>query len=251
MTDERRPGGEPVAARVDEQPGDGPERRHQRERAHPSSSLDPARDRKLREHDRERVDEEDRADLTLAQVGLVARERGEEGEERVPGRDEHEVQRPEAEEGLVPEDGRVGGGCVSDLVLRHSGIRHEGEHADVREERDGVEHEQDRERRRIADDGDQARREPAEPDSEVHRHALLREGCVPAGRRSQARDQCRLARPEARAARSLDRDQDERLPRDAHERQEPVADRLQDEPARERGPRADPVDQWDRPGLRR
>ena len=179
------PAREPVAARVDEQPGDGPERRHQRERAHPSPSLDPARDRKLREHDRERVDEEDRADLTLAQVGLVARERGEEGEERVPGRDEHEVQRPEAEERLMPEDGRIGGGHVSDLVLGDTGIVDEGEHADIRQERERVEHEQDGERRRIADDGDQARRQAAEADAQVHRHALLGEGRVPAGRRAQ------------------------------------------------------------------
>ena len=150
---ERRSGREPVAARVDEQPGDGPERRHQRERAHPTASLDPARDRQLREHDRERVDEEDRADLMLAQVGLVAREGGEEGEERVPGRDEHEVEGPEAEERLVPQHGRVGRRGVSPTSSSGDpGIRHEEEHADVREERERVEHEEHRERGRIADD---------------------------------------------------------------------------------------------------
>jgi hypothetical protein len=98
---ERGPGREPVAARVDEQPGDRPEERHQRERAHAAAPLDPARERQLREHDRERVDEEDRADLPLAQAGLVAREGGEEVEQRISRRNEQEVQRPEAEEGLV------------------------------------------------------------------------------------------------------------------------------------------------------
>ena len=91
---------------------------------------------------------------------------------------------------------------------------------------------------------------PPSPIPEVHRHALLREGRVAPGRRGQARDQRRLARPEARAARSLDRDQDERLPRLADERQESIADRLEDEPARERRARADAVDQRPRENSR-
>jgi hypothetical protein len=49
------------------------------------------------------------------------------------------------------------------------------------------------------------------------------------GRRSEARDQRRLARPEARAACPFDRDQHERVPGAPHEREEPEADSLQDQ----------------------
>ena len=85
----------------------------------------------------------------------------------------------------MPEDGRIGGWRVSDLVLGDTGIVDESEHSDIRQERERVEHEQDGECRRIADDGDQARRQAAEADAQVHRHALLGEGRVPAGRRAQ------------------------------------------------------------------
>ena len=74
----------------------------------------------------------------------------------------------------------------------------------------------------------------AEPDAEVHRQPLLRVGGVAATRGREARDQRRLARPEAGRARALDDHQGERLPRRAHERHQPEADALQDEPGAER-----------------
>src|SRR4051795_8912872 len=72
--DERRSGFEPQAARLDEQPGKYPKGGHERKGAHAASSFDRARDRQLDDHDQRRVDEEDRADLALADVRLVARE---------------------------------------------------------------------------------------------------------------------------------------------------------------------------------
>ena len=93
-------------------------------------------------------------------------------------------------------------------------------------------------RARVRDVRDQPADDAAEADAEVHRQALLRErGVAPRGRR-EPRDQRRLARPEARRADALDRDQHERLPRLADEREEPEADRLQHEPAAQRQPRA-------------
>ena len=244
--EECRGGDEPVAARVDDQPGDRPEQRHQDECTHPPAPLDPARERELDQHDRDRVDEEDCADLPLAQLRLVTREGREKGEQRVPGGDEEEVQRPEPEKRLVSKDGPVRRGRLSNLVRRDARIVDEREHDDVGEERECVEHEQDRERRRFADDRDPACREAAEADPEVHRDPLLGEGCVATGRRRQARDERRLAGPKAGAPGTLDRNEHEGLPRLPNERQESVADRLEDQPGGERRLRADAVDE--RPG---
>ena len=72
--------------------------------------------------------------------------------------------------------------------------------------------------------------------------ALLRVGRVASRGRGEARDQRRLARPEARRAGALDRHQHERLPRRADERHQPEADALQHEARAQREARADPVD---------
>ena len=117
---------------------------------------------------------------------------------------------------------------------------------DVAEERERVEQEEDGERPGARHVGDEAADDPADADAEVHRQPLLREGGVAARGRRQARDERRLARPERRRAGALDRDQDERLPRLADERHQPESDRLQDEAAAEREPRAEAVDH--RPG---
>ena len=143
----------------------------------------------------------------------------------------------------MPHDLCVRGGRVSDLLRRDAGVVDEGEHPDVAQERERVQDEQDGERRRVVHLRDRAGHEATEPDPEVHRHALLSECGVPAGGGRQPGDQRRLARPEARAARALDRDQDERLPGLADEREQAEPERLEDEPRRERAPSADPVDQ--------
>ena len=85
--------------------------------------------------------------------------------------------------------------------------------------------------------------EPAEPDAEVHRHPLLCERCMAPRRRRQAGDQRRLARPEACAAGSLDRDQHECVPWPVHERKQADPERLHDQPAGEHAAGAEPVDQ--------
>ena len=95
----------PVASTSE--PGDRPDQRHERERPHPAPAFDQVRERQLGEHDHAGVDREDEPDLALADAGVIARELGEEVHQRVSGGDEEEVQRPEAEEGLVPEDGAV------------------------------------------------------------------------------------------------------------------------------------------------
>ena len=101
---------EPGAGRVDEEPRDGPEERHQRQRPHPPPPLDPARERQLGEHDHAGVEGEHEPDLAFGDVALVGRELGEEREQRVAGGDEEEVERPEPEEGPVAQHGAVGGG---------------------------------------------------------------------------------------------------------------------------------------------
>src|SRR6476646_5435544 len=95
----------------------------------------------------------------------------------------------------------------------------------------------------MRDARDQSAREPAETEPEVHRHALLRVRRMTASRRREACDQRRLAGPEAGTARTLDRDQHERLPRTVDEREEPEADALQDEPGAEHAARAEAVDE--------
>jgi hypothetical protein len=75
-----------------------------------------------------------------------------------------------------------------------------------------------------------------------HRHALLCERRVQPLRRREPRDQRRLARPERCAADALDRKQDVRVPRLAHEREQAEAEGLDDKAARERAPRAEAVD---------
>ena len=196
--EERRGGREPVAARVDEEPGDRPEQRHQHERAHPAPALDPARERQLDQHDRHRVDEEDGADLMLADLRLVAREGGEEGEQRVPGRDEEEVQRPEAEEGLVAKDRCVRRGCVACLVRGDARVANKCQHAEVGEECERIQDEENRECGRVVDARDQAGRRGRRGrslGSSSRAAARKRRGDA---RRSETGDQRRLARPERR-----------------------------------------------------
>src|SRR6266511_3063764 len=149
----------------------------------------------------------------------VASEGGAEAEERVAGGNEEEVERPEAEERLVPE------------------------HADVGEEGKRVEDEEHGERRRVVDPSDRAGRESAEPDAEVHRHALLRERGVTARGRREPGDERRLARPEPGAPRAFEGNERKGLPRLAHEWQQPVADGLEDEPDGKRTARAEAVDE--------
>ena len=98
---------------------------------------------------------------------------------------------------------------------------------------------------------DQAADDPAEPDAEVHRQALLREGGVPARGGREARDAASTGSARSRPSRRPRRHQDEGLPRLPHERQQAEADRLQDEAAAERQPRADAVDQRARRRSRR
>ena len=146
----------------------------------------------------------------------------------------------------MAEDGAVRGGRGG-LASLHPGVVDEEQHDDVREEGDRVEQEQDRERARGGDVRDQAAHDPAEADPEVHRQALLRVRRVSAGGGREAREQRRLARPEAGRARALHDHQREGLPGLSHERQQPEADRLQDEPAPSvrRGPK------WSISGTRR
>src|SRR5207244_2257656 len=94
-------GVEPEAGGVDPEPGKRPQERHQRQRTQPSPPFDPARERKLNEHDRQRVEEEDESDLALRDMAVVADERWEQIDERIPRTDEQEVQRPEADEETV------------------------------------------------------------------------------------------------------------------------------------------------------
>ena len=64
--DECRGRVEPGARRVDEQPGGGPEQRHQRQRPHAALALDQARERSCASTITPGVDREDQADLALA-----------------------------------------------------------------------------------------------------------------------------------------------------------------------------------------
>ena len=141
------------------------------------------------------------ADLALADVRLVARERRHEVEERVAGRDEEEVQHPEPDEQPVAQHGAVGRRRVR-VSFGGARVVDEREHDDVGEERRRVDEEEHGE----ATPGSTTLAisppvEPAEADAEVHRHALLRERRVPARGRRQPRDQRRLARPERRRCR--------------------------------------------------
>ena len=233
---------EPVAGRVHTEPRDGPEDRHQRERAQAALPFEPAGDRELREHDRDRVEEEDGADLSLAQAAVVADERREEVEQRVARGDEEEVQRPQAEEQPVAQHLAVRAGGLALAERRRAGVADEREHADVGEEREPVEDEQDGERRRRVGVRDQAAGQPAEADAEVHRDALLRERGVKSRGRRQPGDQRRLARPERRAADAFEREQRVRMPRLAHEREQPEPEGLDDEAAAEHAFRSEAVD---------
>ncbi len=112
----------------------------------------------------------------------------------------------------------------------------------VGEEGQRVEYEQDGERARVRDHGDQAADDPAQADPEVHRQALLRERGMATRGGGEARDERRLARPESGRADPFHREEDERLPRLADEGEEAEADGLEGEAAAERQPRADPVD---------
>ena len=89
---------------------------------------------------------------------------------------------------------------------------------------------------------DQAADERAEPDPEVHADPLQRVGRVPLVRGREAREQRRLAGPEAGRAGAFEREERERLPRLPDQREERERGRLEQEAEEERVPPADPVD---------
>jgi len=90
---------------------------------------------------------------------------------------------------------------------------------------------------------DQAAGERAEPDPEVHDHALHPEGDVPELGRGQAHEQRRLRRPEEPVPDTRDRRRRERLPRLVHERVGAEPDSEQHEGRRKGPPAAEPVDE--------
>ena len=61
-------------------------------------------ERELREDDRERVDEEDEADLPLGHPRLVLREHGEHLEQRVAGGDVEDVQADDSEKHAIAQN---------------------------------------------------------------------------------------------------------------------------------------------------
>ena len=95
---------------------------------------------------------------------MVPRERRDEVEERIAGGDEQEVERPEADEEPVAQDGAIRRRLLPVLVADTLGIVHECEHADVREERRGVDEEQHRERGGVRDARDQPARKTTQTD---------------------------------------------------------------------------------------
>ena len=119
---------------------------------------------------------------------------------------------------------------------------HDRDDGHVGEERERVEEKEGGEAARAAQVRDEAAGDPAQPDPEVHRQALLGKGGVPADAGGEPRDEGRLARPETGRAGALEREQKERLPGVADEGEGADAGRLQDEPAGERRAGPDAVD---------
>ncbi len=173
---------------------------------------------------------------------MVADERREEVQQRVARGDEEEVQRPQAEEQPVAQHLPIRAGGLALTERRRAGVANEREHADVGEEGEPVEDEEDGEGRRRVGVRDQAAGQTAKADSEVHGHALLRERCVEPGGRRQAGDQRGLARPERRAADAFEREQRVRMPRLAHEREQPEPECLDHEAGAEHALRSEAVD---------
>ena len=224
------------------------EEAHQRQRAHPPAALERLRDRQLDQHDQQRVRQPHRPDPALADAGVVLGERRQQREDLVTDRDEEHVQPQQPDEVAVAQDGAVPQ-CVTVglLGLVHAGFANRRQHPDEDEEGRRVEQEQRREAAGIARARDQAADDAAQAQPEVHADPLQREsGMGPLGR-GQAREQRRLARPEAGGARSFEREQRERVPGLPDQREERERGRLQHQAEQQRVPAAETVD--DRAGL--
>jgi hypothetical protein len=225
-----------------DQQGGGPNDPERGERPHPPMSLEDSRHRQLREHDHDRVEEEEDADPTFRDPRLVLRVDRQCLQLRHPCRDEDEVEADHGHEDAVSQHLAVAARpCRLPSDLRRLG--HAEQHDRVEEERGGVAEEKDRERVRIARRRYQAPGEPAEADAEVHHHALHGEGLVALLLRRQPRDQRRLARPEPAVPGAGDRARDEALPGVLDENVAPEADRHQPERDCEGQPPSDAINE--------
>jgi hypothetical protein len=215
---------QPERADEDDDPRKREAARHHRERAHPAAALDEAGDRKLREHERARVAEEDEADPPLGDAVVVLREHRQELELRVAGRDEDDVQRHDRDERAIAQDVAVP--ACHDLVRRRRlGVGDEGQHGDHREVGRDVEEEEDGEARRIRGRCDQPAHEPAEADAGVDGDPLERERGVSFPVRRQPGEEHGRRRPEEAGTEAQHGRERERLPGPVDEREQPVADR--------------------------
>jgi hypothetical protein len=173
-----------------------------------------SRDRQLQEDDGKRVDEEQLTDPALADPGLVLGVGRQHLELCHPGGDEQRIHQHQTHEDAVAEHVEV---APRTLGTRGRPLRrrHEyPEHSRITHERERVEEEE----RAEALGGDQAACQPADPDPEVHRHALHREHRGPLLARREPGEERRLRRPERAVADPDDRRSEESLPGGLDER---------------------------------
>ena len=221
-----------------------PEDAEQRERAHSPAPFGEPGDRQLREHDHERVHEEDERRSRLADARLVLRETGSSRAGHA-GEDEQRVERDHAHEHAVSQHVAVAARRPRRAALaRRLAGRQRSEHAEV--------HEEGRARRggrgavNVPGSSVVAISPPAsaaEADAEVHHHPLHRERRVPAVGRRQAGDERRLRGPEAADADPGERAATKRCHGSCTSGNSAEADRQEDERAAEHAPSAEAVDE--------
>ena len=128
------------------------------------------------------------------------------------------------------------------LGLGRANLANRREDGDEDDEGRRVEQEEGREAAGIACGRDQPADDATQAKTQVHADSLQREGRVGPLGRGEAREQSRLTRPEAGGARSLERQQRERLPRLADQREERKGNRLEQQAEQQRVPPTEAVD---------
>ena len=159
-------------------------------------------------------------------------------DERDRGRHERGVEQRVDGEDAVAQDAAPAAAEMS-LVQRGRANPREDDH--VAEKRHAVDREEDGERPRMTDRGDQPRDDATERDADVHGEALQRVRGHSPGRGRQAGEESRLRRPERAAADAPQRVDRERLPRRPDQRHQRERDRHHDECAEQHALRADPI----------
>jgi hypothetical protein len=231
---------EPGAAGEDSEERTRPDDTHQGQAPQPALAFHEFHHRQLADRHAGGEDKPDHSDCRLTHVGGVLGEGREElAHHGNAGADQDHVEDDEGDEDAVPRDVRIASRRASRFTVARR--RHELQHSHEHEERHRIEEEEEGEGAGMGRARNGAGDKRPEREANVHRHPLLRKGCVTTMWRCQRAEQCGLTGPEGPGGDPDEEVQHERVPGLANQREQREGDGGDHEGAAEHDTGPEPV----------